>query len=101
MVIWHKLTETQLLSFFVFISRVCSFQMAKKGKGIMAFLAKPEMIEPFDSNYVGKYFTVMGTFWPGGTPAVNATEYRMRIIGVNRTFKGFKGKTVVAAYEPR
>ena len=36
----------------------------------------------------------MGTFWPGGTAAVNATEYRVRIIGVNRTYKGSKGKTV-------
>ena len=73
--------------------------MSKKGvKGqtgsIRSFLAKPTMVEPFEPNYVGKFFSLMGTFWPGGTAAVNATEYRVRIIGVNRTYKGPKGKTV-------
>ena len=69
MVILHKLTETQLLSLFVFL-KARALQMAKKGGtgGIICFLTKPVMVEPLEANYMGKFFNVPGTFWPGGSP---------------------------------
>ena len=54
------------------------------------------MREPYEyeDNYINKTFTVKGDFWPGMAPSVIAADHKLRVVDVNRSFKGAKGKTV-------